>query len=324
MIRTSREGNGAPAGSAVVLALVVTWAACSGAACPQQLRGHQFGAMPLPRMLPPHPTLDQIVAAVHDNTHRVRSYMAPQATLSVPGVPRLASQIACEPPRRFRLRAQTAVTGNELDIGSNDELFWLWIRRHDPKVTLYCRHDRYPEAAARRMLPVRAEWMPELLGLVEFRSEDVHEGPFAMPDGRIEIRSRMASPDGELIRSTLLDGTTGLVVEQHLFSPQGERLASVKTSQHRVDPGSSAALPRQVEVSWPAAGVEFRLDITSITTNGGSADPGQLWQLPSYEGYQPVDLADPTFARSGPAASAPLPPPLSVPPVQGLPTQPRL
>jgi hypothetical protein len=270
-------------------------------------------------MLPPHPTLDQIVSAVHDNTQRVRSYMAPQATLSVPGVPRLAAQIACEPPRRFRLRAQTAVTGNELDIGSNDELFWLWIRRHEPKVTLYCRHDRYPEASSRRLLPVRAEWMPELLGLVEFRPEDRHEGPFAMPDGRIEIRSRIASPDGELVRSTLLDGTTGLVVEQHLFSPQGERLASVKTSQHRVDPGSSAALPRQVEVSWPAAGVEFRLDIAAITTNGGSPDPGQLWQLPAYEGYQPVDLADPAFAGTGAAPSPPLPPPIPVPPVPGLP-----
>jgi hypothetical protein len=316
----------AAGGKAALLGVLLAWAACSGAACPQHLRGHQFGTMPLPRMLPPHPTLEQIVSAVHDNTHRVRSYMAPQATLSVPGVPRLSAQIACEPPRRFRLRAQTAVTGNELDIGSNDELFWLWIRRHEPKVTLYCRHDRYPEAAARRLLPVRAEWMPELLGLVEFRSEDRHEGPFAMPDGRIEIRSHINSPDGELVRSTLLDGTTGLVAEQHLFSPQGERLASVKTGQYRVEPVSSAALPRQVEVSWPAAGVDFRLDIASIVTNGGSADPGQLWQLPAYEGYEPVDLADPALVGPGPArplgpaGMPPLPPPVPVPPVTGLPS----
>jgi hypothetical protein len=283
----------------VLLALVASAAAC-GAACPQHLRGYQYGTMPLPRALPVHPTLEQIVTAVHDNTHRVRSYMAPQATLSVSGVPRLSSQVACEPPRRFRLRAQTTVTGNELDIGSNDELFWLWIRRHEPPVMLYCRHDRYDAAAARQLLPIRADWMPELLGLVEFRQDDRHEGPFQLPDGRIEVRSRMTAPEGELTRSTLLDGTTGLVVEQHLFGPAGERLASVRTSRHRVDPTSGAALPRLVEVSWPAAGIEFQLDIASVTTNSGNVDPGQLWQMPAYEGYRPVDLADPNATAAKP------------------------
>jgi len=146
--------------------------------------------MPLPRMLPPHPTLDQIVSAVHDNTQRVRSYMAPQATLSVPGVPRLAAQIACEPPRRFRLRAQTAVSGDELDIGSNDDLFWMWIRRHDPPVLLFCRHDRYAQSAARRLLPIRAEQMPELLGLVTFAAADRHEGPFPLPDWAVREAAR--------------------------------------------------------------------------------------------------------------------------------------
>ncbi|NBP87323.1 MAG: hypothetical protein EBU59_02195, partial [Planctomycetia bacterium] len=87
---------------------------------------------------------------------------------------------------------------------------------------------------------------------------------------------------------------TGLVEEQHLFTAGGERLASVRTSRHRVDPTSGAALPRLVEVSWPASGVEFKLELTSLVTNAPAADPGQLWQMPAYEGYEPVDLADPT------------------------------
>jgi len=286
---------------AAALAAVLVAVAASGASCPQYLRGYQYGTLPLPRALPAQPTLGQIIEAVHDNTRRVRTYMAPQATLAVPGVPKLSAQIACEPPRRFRLRAQTSVTGNELDLGSNDELFWLWVRRHEPPVLLFCRHDRYAESDARRLLPLKADWLPELLGLVEFSPDDRHEGPFQLPDGRIEIRSRVAAPDGELVRSTLLDGTTGLVLEQHLFAPSGERLASVRTSRHRVDPGSSAALPRVVEVSWPSAGIEFRLDIASISTNQPGGDPGLLWQMPAYEGYEPVDLADPSVGFTPPA-----------------------
>ena len=284
--------------------LVVGAFASTGAACPQAIRGYQVGTLPLPRTLPAHPNLDQIIATVHDNTQRVRSYMAPQAVLVVPGVPRLSAQVACEPPRRFRLRAQTAVTGSELDIGSNDDLFWLWIRRHQPPMMLHCRHDRYEQSSARQLLPIRADWMPELLGLVSFRPEDRHEGPFPLPDGRLEIRSRLTpsagtSPqgtatDGELLKSTILDGTTGLVIEQHLFTAAGARLASCRTTKHRVDPQSGAALPRLVEVSWPASGIEFQLELTTIATNTPATDPGQLWQMPAYEGYQPVDLGDPS------------------------------
>ena len=343
-----RRPGGVPS-RAWLLALVVIAVASTGASCPGGLRGYQVGVMPLPRTLPPQPTLEQVVATVHDNTRRVRSLMAPQAVLSVPGVPRLSAQVACEPPRRFRLRAQTAITGGELDIGSNDELFWLWIRRHEPPVTLFCRHDDYARSSARKLIPLRADWMPELLGLVTFRPEDRHEGPFPLADGRLEVRSRLAGPDGELAKSTIVDGTTGLVLEQHLFTAAGERLASVRTSQHRVDPPSGAALPRMVEVSWPASGVEFQLELSSITTNMPPADPGQLWQMPSYEGYKPIDLADPSVVISGPppAAGVPItpaapqalapstpplpaqsptaaPPPSALPPAGGLPSPPAL
>jgi hypothetical protein len=301
--RSARPGLAIP--RAFALMVVAAALASTGAACPQALRGYQVGTLPLPRTLPAQPTLDQIIATVHDNTQRVRSYMAPQAVLIVPGVPRLSAQVASEPPRRFRLRAQTAVTGSELDIGSNVDLFWLWIRRHQPPVMLYCRHDQYAQSSARRLLPIRAEWMPELLGLVQFRPEDRHDGPFPLPDGRIEIRTRIASAgggaDGEMLKSTILDGTTGLVLEQHLFTVAGERLASARTTKHRVDPQSGAALPRFVEVSWPTSGIEFQLEISAISTNVPASDPGQLWQMPAYEGYQPIDLADPSVAI-GPAA----------------------
>ncbi|MFM7207423.1 MAG: hypothetical protein ACKO4T_12230 [Planctomycetaceae bacterium] len=296
----------APAASLrlATLAILVASVAASGASCPQVLRGYQIGTLPLPRTLPAHATLEQIIAAVHDNTQRVRSLMATQAVLAVPGVPRLSARVACELPRRFRLQAQTAITGPELDIGSNDDLFWLWLRQHKPPVVAFCRHDQYAQSAARRLLPIRADWMPELLGLVTFRAEDRHQGPFPLPDGRIEIRSTITAPEGELLKSTILDGTTGLVSEQHLFTAGGERLASVRTSRHRVDPPSGAALPHFVEVSWPASGVDFSLELTALTTNTASGDSGQLWHMPAYPGYEPVDLADPAVVIGPPPQPA--------------------
>jgi hypothetical protein len=292
--------NVRPLSPGIALACLVAAVAASGASCPQMLRGYQVGTMPLPRALPPQPSLEQVIATVRDNTQRVRSLAAPQAVLVVPGVPRLSARVAAEPPRRFRLQAQTSLTGPELDIGSNDDLFWLWLRQHQPPIIAFCRHDQYAQSNARRLLPIRADWMPELLGLVEFRPEDAHEGPYPLPDGRIEIRSRLGSGEEEVVKSTILDGTTGLVSEQHLFTPAGERLASVRTSKHRVDPASGAALPHLVEVSWPASQVEFKLELAAISVNSTAADPAQLWQMPAYPGYEPIDLADPSIVIGPP------------------------
>ena len=86
----------------VLFMTTVVLVAGSGASCPNVIRGYQVGIMPLPRTLPAQPTREQIIAAIEDNTSRVRSYAATQAVLVVPGVPRLSAQVACEPPRRFR------------------------------------------------------------------------------------------------------------------------------------------------------------------------------------------------------------------------------
>jgi hypothetical protein len=46
--------------------------------------------------------------------------------------------------------------------------------------------------------------------------------------------------------------------------------------------------------------VDFKLELTAITVNGPSPDPAQLWQMPAYPGYEPVDLADPSVVLGPP------------------------
>ena len=65
MSATSRPRPDAAHTRWLALLLLVAVVASSGAACPQVLRGYQVGMMPLPRVLPPQASLDQIIAAVH-------------------------------------------------------------------------------------------------------------------------------------------------------------------------------------------------------------------------------------------------------------------
>ena len=77
------------------------------------------------------PTLENVIYVVNANTQRVQRLQTENATLRVEGIPALRANLAYEQPRSFRLLAQLSqFTGRELDIGSNDELFWFWVRKY--------------------------------------------------------------------------------------------------------------------------------------------------------------------------------------------------
>lgn len=81
-------------------------------------------------------TIDQVAMAVNANTQRVQSLQSRDARLHLRGLPGISLDMAYEQPRRFRLRAGTGFTGQELDIGSNDELFWFWAKQN-PQPAIY-------------------------------------------------------------------------------------------------------------------------------------------------------------------------------------------
>src|SRR5207245_892558 len=114
------------------LMVLLTVFAGSGASCNQWMRSYTQ-----PRTLPEAATLDQIVSGMNGNTGKVQSLQASQATLSLPGAPALRANVAAQTSRRLRLIAYGPLGGGPvLDLGSNDELFWLWIRQ-GPSPTMF-------------------------------------------------------------------------------------------------------------------------------------------------------------------------------------------
>lgn len=256
-----------------------------------------------PRLLPEGPSLAQVIDVVNANTGRVASYSTNNARLSVPGVPSLPTDIALQRPRRFRLRAGTALTGPEVDLGSNDELFWVWVRRNDPPAVYTCRHDQYLQSAARQVIPIDPEWLIDALGLTRFDPMHQHTGPHPGRDGRIEIHTTMPSPEGNVVKVTVVDATRGFVVEQHIYNSRGEVLASSKASEHRYDPATQVTLPTHIELQIPRAQLFLTLDVGSYQLNTLAGANPELWAKPVYPGFPDVNLCH----LPAPAASAPAP-----------------
>lgn len=239
------------------------------------------------------PTVDQFVQVVNVNSARIHQLQTTGATLVLAGYPDLRADFAVDRPRRLRLRAGTVVAGPELDLGSNDELFWVWVRQQEPPAVYHARHTAVDAGALRDVLPVPPTWLIEAIGLVHVDREEIYEGPYQRWPGRLEIRSRGRSQAAPWDRIIVVDEVRGWILEQHLVGAQRQLLASARLSRHRFDPVLGTSLPREVEISVPAAQLQFTLRVDDYVVNQLVTDPQQLWSMPQIQGAEYLDLADP-------------------------------
>lgn len=248
-------------------------------------------------VLQPGASLTQVIEAVHNNSGRIQSFSSHEVALSGPGIPVTlrGASIVFERPRRLRIQAGTALT-SELDVGSNDELFWFWVRRSEMPAVFFCRHDQYATCAAAQKIPVDPNWLIEAFGIVEFSPNERHQGPFVRPDGKLELLTERQTPCGPATKKTVIDASTALVHEQHLYDYGGRLVASITVREHRLDPLTNLVMPRIIDLQYPQA--EF-----SMLVNLGNAEINRpthsqtLWSMPLIPGWPQVNLADPNWPQ---------------------------
>ena len=272
----------------LLLFALLTLAAAGGAGCPNMVRQY---SEPPPVVFAGPPTLGEVIHIVNTNSTQVHQLQARGARLTVQGMPALQANIAYQQPRRFRLRAQTSLTGPELDLGSDSELFWLWVKRNRPPAVYFCRHSEFYQSAARQVVPIDPQWLIEAFGLVYLDPQGDHKGPVLFEPDRLKIWSVIPSPEGDLSRTCVIDATHGWVLEQHITDHRGRLLASALASQHHYDPASGVSLPRHVEIRLPPA-MSFTIDVADYVVNQTVGDSGRLFTMPPLAGYDKINLAD--------------------------------
>jgi hypothetical protein len=268
----------------------------SGANCqrPMMLSPFAPAGPAAPQVLAVGATRDQIIAAVNQNSARVHSLSATGASITIPdtmNLPILTANIAAERPGHFRLTAGTGITGQEIDLGSNDQLFWMWVRRNQPPAVYFCRHDQFANSSIRQMMPIEPAWLLAALGMIDIDPASVYDGPLARGDGKVEIRSWLPSASGRLTRVTVIDASRAWVVEQHVYDPTGQTLiASAIAESHRYYPAEGVSLPQRISLRLPTAGLAMKIDLGTVQINQLAGDPNQLWTMPTFAGYPQYDL----------------------------------
>lgn len=284
---------------------------CGGATCARHPAPMPFP--PPPAVFQQTPSLEELSAVVNrtSNVRELSSNSATVEVLSMPNLPRLRASLNLQRERRFRLRANLPIVlGAGMDMGSNDEMFWFEVPEGMSKVLYYARHDQYRQQLNRAVLPVDPTWVMDALGLVQIDPTTVVAGPIRRDDGKLEVRSTIAMPDGTYQRVCFLDPNAGYVTDQYLYSPGGSLIAQSQASKHMYYEQQQCALPHQVEIHLaPSVGppLSLRIEVGSYSVNQLLSGDPQLFVMPT-SASQSVDLttlSDPT--RSPAAVPSPTP-----------------
>lgn len=285
----------------------------SGATCQRPWLNNPFVAPgpSAPQVLQVGASRDQVIAAVNQNSSRVRSLSVTNAAITIPdtmALPILNGNIAAERPNRFRLTAGT-IAGQELDLGSNDQLFWLWLRRNQPPAVYFCRHEQFANSNIRQMLPIEPSWLLAALGMIDIDPATVIDGPTVRGPGLVEIRTSLPSAGGNLQRVLLIEATRGYVVEQHVYDQGGKvLLASAVSEATRYYTVEQVSLPERLMIRLPTANMTLRINLGIMQINPALGQ--QLWTLPTYDGSPQYDLGGAVPGTPLPGQS-PAPPPIS-------------
>ncbi|MDR3109051.1 MAG: hypothetical protein LBU65_05100 [Planctomycetaceae bacterium] len=273
---------------------------CTGCHC---LSGKPYGQpKPLPAMFSETPTLEQAVAAIYRNSTLVRTMEIDDASVHVTGVSiPIKASILVERPKRLRVRGGVStITGQEIDFGCNDELFWLWRKRDENKMLAVARHDQFAVSPVKRYIPINPAWMVEALGIIEPVAGERHQGPYPVDNGKLRVETERPMPDGVYRKVTVIDAVTGCVERQEVYSPQGELTAIAVTSKHSYDAVTGILFARHIEVQCQGADGVTTIDIASPKFNVQINQSEFI--KPTYPGYQDVDICSPQFLQTLPTA----------------------
>ena len=99
------------------------------------------------------------------------------------------------------------------------------------------------------MTPIEPRCVIEALGVSEF--DPLPHQLISMPNDRLRIDTIRNTPEGPVTKITILDGSQGWILEQHVFDARRRLLANSVAGQHRRDPVSGVVTPSVVQINCP-------------------------------------------------------------------------
>ncbi|MDO5567045.1 MAG: hypothetical protein Q4G59_10350 [Planctomycetia bacterium] len=291
-------------------ARIIRVIACAILIAPLTMAGCQ-SSPPLPTVLGDKPTASDIQQAVNRNSQKIKTLVAPNATLGAANVPGWARcQLAFERPSRVRVIGTANMMGRVFDTGTNDDILWYWDKFREPQELAWCKKSEFANPAiARDSIPIDPTWLPEALGLTEFNSQDPVEGPIPQFDKTLLLISKRNYMGQTFSKYTYVEPKSAAVKRQDIQDARGNVLFTVTVNEFQLDAVNNIVLPKRLTITSPPTKDSINLDLGSVQING-DAIPRETFQMPRSEDIGNVPVVN-VASRGLPLTQNPTATPIS-------------
>ncbi len=279
----------------VCLTLLVSLAGC------QWLNRSRSGSWWMPKScrFSPEMSQDELVAALNHDVAELQSWESTNVTLKAHGQGALPvglpTWIAVERPRRFRLMAKSPLGGSELDIGSNDERFWFWMKLDPEKNIYYANHEDLQGAQTQGRLPFHPDWLMSAFGMQTLDSQTLTMQ--RIDEKRVQLTPTSSAERSSFQRTLIVDLCEGHVVEQLLTDRQGQIMARLKFEDYHRCHNANLILPHRITIDSPPSGMTIEMNLGRINANPTQISEN-LWTMPTIADARPLNLKS-MFSEAG-------------------------
>jgi hypothetical protein len=301
-----------------LLALAGALAACAG--CSAGAAG-RLAIRPEASPAVPPAAVARIVEETNLNAEQVRTFYAETNVSGQVGLRggNLEGYVALEQPKDFSFKLSQGGLSNKevVDLGSNQDEFWFWVRNNDERAVFVGEYGS--DGAVPTGLPFQPDWIVEALGLRPIPESESARLQVERGDTPGTIKLTHVRDDGHggtLVKQTILDEQTQRVVMHRYFARDHKtEVARVVPSEYvRVaaseagDPeGPSVVVPQHLEIDLrpsanPRENIHLKVQLRKLKVNASfPEDRRTAWfTVPKYSGYQTRRLfADPVYAAGG-------------------------
>ena len=274
------------AGALAIAACMMSLEGCSNLAG-FRLRSPQnhLSSVPRPRFST-DPQMEEVVDHLNRNVDKLHAWQAHGVKIRANNMP-LSGTLAVEEGQHLRL-VVNSIAGHEVDMGSNNDVFWIWAKRMEPSY-VYCRHEQIDAARQTLGVPFEPQWLMTALGVAPLETRGL-----TMQIDSTGQHARLVQPvvtaHGLPMQKVMhVDLVHGVITEHSIYDSRGVKVAQARLEDFRVDKSSGVVLPHRVKLDWPQNQMSLVMNLGHVEINPPSI-PAQIWDMPRMPGVQMVDL----------------------------------
>ncbi|MEX0727762.1 MAG: hypothetical protein WD065_15905 [Planctomycetaceae bacterium] len=235
---------------------------------------------------------DELIAALNQDAAEIQSWESTHVTLKAKGqgAPPFGfpANIAVERPQRFHLSA-SGPFGREVDVGSNEQLFWFWMKQAPEKNVFFANHADFQGADAPGRLPLNPESLMSAFGMQPLDPQAWEMTPL---DGdRVKLTPLPGTDRSPLERTLIVDLCEGHIVEQVLTDRSGKVCARLKFDEFRRCDNAPVIMPHLLVIESPPTEMTIEMHLRQVNVNP-SQIPEDLWMMPTIAGSPPLNIAE--------------------------------